>query len=211
MSELLGNGTSTGFGPQTVIQTTEGPIPVEWLSTTHHVITRDHGPQPILSIDLLVLRALDGDYLPLIEIAAEAFQSNIPDHPLLLPPHHRILLEGEDIELHFGMDAALCHCADLLDGGRVTRRNIAREMALYGVLLPNHEVINANGLWVETTKIEADSAHVSLDTLNPNIFAKLRLKDGAHQLAHPCLEAWEGRLLARNHASTMPLQLTDVA
>lgn len=211
MSEQLWDGKTTGFGPQTMIDTTEGPVPIEWLSTTHRVVTRDRGPQPILTIEQHVLQSLDGDYLPLVEVAADAFQGVGPDYPLLLPPHHRILLEGSDIELHFGMGAALCHAAHLLDGTRITRRNVTGTASFYSLLLPRHEVVRANGIWVETEEVAQGSAHVSLGALSPDIFAKLQLENGAHRCAHPCLEAWEGRLLARHHANSAPLRLPNVA
>lgn len=211
MTDHVWDGKTTGFGPQTVIETTEGPVPIEWLSTTHRVVTRDHGPQPILAIEHHVLRALDGDYLPLMEVAAGAFAEGAPDHTLVLPPHHRVLLEGSDIELHFGMPVALCHCADLLDGVRVKCRNMTGAVPFYTLLMAGHEVVKANGIWVETMEIEQNSSQVSLEDLTPDIFAKLRLEGGAHRLAHPCLEPWEGRLLARSHARNEPLWVMDVA
>ena len=49
----------TGFGPGTMIMTRDGEIAVEWLDTSHHVLTRDNGFQPILWIGRRTLSQTD--------------------------------------------------------------------------------------------------------------------------------------------------------
>ncbi len=197
MVEQIWDMKTAGLGPGTNIETTEGPVPVDWLSTTHHVVTRDHGPQPVLAVEPHILRPLDGAYVPLVSVAPGTFADGTPDHRLILPPHHRLLLEGPEIALHFGKNAALCHAGHLVDGVSVSRINTGEPATFYSVLTPGHEIIRANGVWVETTLADSGSDLVSLDTLSPAIFAKLRLRNGAHELAHMGLSELEARMLAR--------------
>lgn len=201
MTEQIWDMTTSGFGPETIIETTEGPVPIEWLSTTHKVVTKDHGPQPVLSIDQHILRPLDGAFVPLVVITPDALTHPSPDHPLILPPQHHVLLDGPQVSLHFDMDAALCQCGYLVDGVSVKRMNSGKPVSFYSVLTPAHEVVCANGIWVETLSAAPGCPLVDLETLSPDIFARLVLKNGAHELAYPCLDETEGRLLARSHAA----------
>ena len=211
MTEQLWDMKTSGLGPGTHVETTEGPVPIEWLSTTHRVVTRDNGPQPVLAVDKHILRPLDGAYVPLVTVAPDAIGDGEPDHPLILPPHHRLLLEGPDIALHFGTDAALCHVGHLVDGHAVKRVNAGDAVAFYSVLTPSHEVIRANCVWVESVMADVGCELVSLDTLSPAIFAQLNLQDGAHRPAHTCLADWEGRLLARHRNPARKWAFAQVA
>ncbi len=211
MSEQVWEMNTSGFGPETMIETTEGPVPIEWISTTHQVLTKDHGPQPILSIDQHILRPLDGAFVPLVIVTPDANIKPAPTHPLVLPPSHRIFLDGPDIELHFEMDAALCQCGFLVDGVQVKRMNSGQPVYKRQILTPAHEIINANGLWAETLAAAPGCSLVDLDTLSPDIFARLKLNNGAHELAHPCLDEWEGRLLARGHFTSKSWAIKDAA
>ena len=211
MTEQIWDMTTSGFGPETIIDTTEGPVPIEWLSTTHHVVTKDHGPQPILSIDQHILRPLDGAYVPLVVVTPDIKISPAPTHPLVLPPHHNIFLDGPEIQLLFEIDAALCPCGHLVDGVQVKRMNSGTPVAFYSILTPAHEIISTNGLWAETLAAAPGCALVDIDTLSPDIFARLVLKDGAHELAYPGLNEWEGRLLARGHFTSKTWTLKDAA
>ncbi|WP_298293873.1 Hint domain-containing protein [uncultured Litoreibacter sp.] len=211
MAERIWDMKTTGLGPGTQVDTTEGPVPVEWLSTTHRVLTRDRGPQPVLEVGQHILRPLDGAYVPLVTILPDAFGDDAPNHPLTLPPHHQVLQTTADIALQFGTDAALCRSGHLVDGQNVRCHHSGEAVAFYSVLTPDHDVIRANGIWVETTFATPDSELVRLDTLSPGIFAQLRLHDGGHISAYPCLEEWEGRMLARQRSRRRPWAFAQVA
>ena len=108
---IMSFGYESGLGPGAMIATPEGPIPFEWLSVGDLILTRDNGPQPLLWIgrsaeDARQVFAYAKDHN--LVIAQDTFGPGSPDHPLALSCQHRVLLDGPDVQLHFGEDEVFC-------------------------------------------------------------------------------------------------------
>lgn len=181
------------FGPATMVMTTQGEVPVEWLATGHRVITRDHGAQPILWLGRVRVRGSDLIRAPLLgplEIAKGALGPERPNHPLLLSRAHRVLVEGPLVELNLGTGEALAQIDDLADGDFV--REPARRGLLYTqILLPHHALVQANGIWVESLHLDR-TALVLLDHVLPRrLLMDTVLRVHHSYAARPCLERWE--------------------
>ncbi len=185
MAEQLWDMTTTGFGPETLIETTEGPVPMEWLSRTHHLVTRDNGAQPIRAIEKHILSPMDGAYVPLVVIEQDGMGQTMPDHPLILPPQHQIFLQGPEISLHFGFDQCLCETGFLVGGMGIRPFNSGTPVALHTILTSRPEIIRTNGIWTETKAPVFDD--------------NLTAADKHHLSDYPCLIEWEGRLIARGN------------
>ena len=184
-------GARPGFGPGTLIATTEGELPVEWLTPGDRVITRDHGAQPLrwMGYDRITARQMaDNPDLYPCRIEPDAFGPGAPDHPLLLSPRHRVLLRGSALELHFATSEAF--------GGAKHLAHPAADglyqagLTYFHLLFDAHQIVAANGLWCESLFAEPRTDSTTLATGNP---APARIRHA--ETARPCLTAWEIQLL----------------
>ena len=173
------------FGPGTLISTTEGDLPVEWLASGDKVITRDHGAQPLRWIGYWRLSAQQLAATPALRpvlIEPNSFGPGAPDHPLALSRGQRIFVDGPEVQYYFGVDTALAaaeHMTDV-DAGF----DAAQDFTYFHLLFDAHQVIRANGLWTES--LFADDATLGLCP-PPDI---------CHDTtAHRCLAGWEARML----------------
>ncbi|MEM9584690.1 MAG: Hint domain-containing protein [Pseudomonadota bacterium] len=208
MSEEIWDMTTTGYGPSTVIDTTEGPVPVEWLSRTHRVITRDDGAQPVLSIEKHILHPEGGAYVPLVALDPP---DGTEEYPLILPPSHQVFVDGPEVSLNFGFKAGLCQSGFLVGARGIHRFNSGASVAFYTVLTPAHSVLRANGHWVETFQISNACPRPGAEPLPPQVLNQLTLVNGAHVPPYPCLSAWEGRLVARAQLADKPRRFASAA
>tara|TARA_R100000322_G_scaffold18701_11_gene11904 strand:- start:20649 stop:21332 length:684 start_codon:yes stop_codon:yes gene_type:complete len=183
-----------GFGPGVHLMTPEGEMPVEWLATGDRVITRDHGVQPILWLGRIrVGVVLDADLRP-VEIAEGALGDGCPTHATWLSPAHRVLLSGAMVELHAGVGEALAEIRDLRDGVHVT--GAAGGAAHYThILLPVHDMVQANGLWAETLLLDAATLRAIGRDLPAHLLRQPSLRLGHDRAARLCLRAWEVRAM----------------
>lgn len=180
-----------GFGPGTHLMTTGGELPVEWLATGDRLITRDHGAQPILWIGRAHADpALAQPPVHPVEIAEGALGDGCPTHATWLAPAHRVLLSGAMVQLHAGVDEALAEIGGLRDGRHVARTTPgATQYTL--VLLPMHDMVQANGLWAETLLLDPATRDRLLADIPGHILAMPSLALGHARAARPCLRHWE--------------------
>lgn len=153
------------FHTGTTILTPRGPCPVEELRPGDLVMTRDHGPQPLL----WVTRSLHGPPEPpetwqSILIAPGALGPGIPGRPLRLSPQHRVMI----------VDPATG--AEVLVAARklVERRGIRalrgqRSADYVHLLLERHALLWAEGAAAETMLVAPASRH----RLPPDLSARL--------------------------------------
>jgi len=130
----------------TMIDTPQGPRPIETLAAGDAVLTTDAGPQNIRWIgSKLVSPAVveDFDAFRPIRILKDCFGPGVPGHDLLVSPMHRILLRGVQTVLHFGQEEVLC-AAKLLVNGQTIVRDPAPEVEYFHILFDAHQVIMAN-------------------------------------------------------------------
>lgn len=143
------------FGPGTRILTPDGPIAIEALSVGDLVTTRDHGDQMIRWIGRARVTSAEMEKHPglhPIRIEHASPHSPVPDRPLILSGNHRVLAASAAVELLFATPEVLV-AAKHFSGG--VRPPLPKDVAAYGmpyshILFDRHEVICADGLWVES-------------------------------------------------------------
>lgn len=144
--------TLHGFGPGTLIDTTSGAVPIEWLSSTDALVTRRgamSGQHEVCRVEAT---------MPLVAIDPGAFGAPNDQHPLLTTHKQALLVEDHNVAFHFGFDRALVRFEDMLDHPGVSVPTAASEH-LFVLVTQRPTVIRANGLWVESTPAEAGATH----------------------------------------------------
>lgn len=186
------------FGPGTMILTEHGEIPVEWLETSDKVLTRDHGYQPIVWIGRTKLGA--GYFAQYPEerplcIPAGSYGPQSPSHDLHVTGDHRLLFVSPEAGMHYFSNEVLLPAKALADQGRAFQFTPDRPYTLTHIACAQHEVIQAQGTWVETMfagpetlrRLSAQDAMRLKQALGPG---------GLDQVtARPCLTRAEAQLL----------------
>ena len=153
------------FTPGTQILTPDGIKRIEELREGDHVQTKDNGSQPI---EWMGQRRMSGarlfamPKLRPIRIRAGVFGLDEPDEDLLVSPEHRMLLKGRVAMDLFNTPEVLVAARDLIDNDRVSVDLTVREITYVHLLLPQHEILFANG-------VESESFHpanAALSTLD---------------------------------------------
>ncbi len=150
------------FTPGTLIDTPQGARPVEELREGDRVSTRDNGPQEILWIGsrrMTGARLYVMPQLRPIRFRAGALGIARPDRELLVSPEHRILMRGPAARALFNTPEVLVPARALVDGGTVQVDRVLREVTYVHLLLPQHQIIRANG-------IDTESFHPASATLS---------------------------------------------
>lgn len=193
-----------GFGPGTQVMTDLGEIPVEWLASGDRVLTRDHGPQPVLWIGHARItrdEMLQAPALAPHEIAAGALGWGRPGDAALFAPRTRLLLAGWEVALHFGEDEALARISDMTDGAVVPCRTRAEDTRFTWLLLPMHELVQVNGIWAETILLDTASRAALAGRLPEGLGDRAEVAAGHAQAARLCLQ---GREVAALRGRTGP-------
>lgn len=128
------------FVAGTMIDTPDGPRPVEELGVGDFVLTLDHGPQAIRWTGRRVVKG-QGNFAP-IRFAPHALGNKVE---LLVSPQHRILIGGWRAELLFGEDEVLVAAKHLVNGDLIHALPM-REVSYHHLLFDEHEVIFSNGI-----------------------------------------------------------------
>jgi hypothetical protein len=132
------------FASGTVIETAAGPRPVDQLALGDRVLTRDHGPQPVLWVARAEVPG-QGRGAPVW------FERDILGNvtPLELSQQHRILLSGPEVAARHGVPEVLAPAVSFVNGATI--RLAPRPRITYvHLLLPRHEVLSAQGMPVES-------------------------------------------------------------
>jgi T5SS/PEP-CTERM-associated repeat protein len=144
---IVGGGTVQAvaavacFAEGTRIETVDGPVAVEALSIGDWVMTADGREEPIVRI---VRGPLDCDRHPRpqtvwpVRIRAGAFGRNVPEHDLYLSPDHAVFVNGVLVPARF-----------LVNGSGIAQVAVPN-IVYFHVELPEHEVVLAEGLEVES-------------------------------------------------------------
>lgn len=169
-------GPSSGgvicFTPGTMIDTPEGPRPVESLREGDRVSTKDNGAQDVLWIGsrrMTGARLFAMPTLRPIRIRAGALGIDRPDQELLVSPEHRMLIRGAAANALFNTPEVLVAARDLINGSSVAVDTALRQVTYVHLLLPQHQVLWANG-------VESESFHpanAALSTLADEDRARL--------------------------------------
>lgn len=154
----------TGFGPGTLIETTEGPVPVEWLALDHQLITRS-GLEPMGALRRISVGRCAG-HLVSLDPATLDGDCDYDEFPLLVSARQRLLLRGDDIGLHFGHEAVLAEAGHLLPHPGVSDGAAETDTPIFELSLRPGAVVRANGIWIEATHAEAQGGTAAYPCLN---------------------------------------------
>lgn len=152
------------FTPGTMILTPDGLRDVASLMEGDLVQTQDNGAAEILWLGMrhmtgARLKALP-DLAP-VRLRAGALERGVPDAGLLVSADHRMILRGPKSRVLFGEDEVLAAARDLIDDISITREYGCSSVTYIHMLLPQHEIVFANG--VATESFHPSSAE--MDTL----------------------------------------------
>lgn len=141
------------FALGTLIDTPNGPVPVERLAPDDPVLTLDRGAKPIRWSESAHLSSDDlaqNQHLCPIEIAPGALGPNRPSRVLRVSPQHRMLMDGPLVELLFGVPEALVAARHLVGLPGVRAVQPRDGITYVHVLLDQHEVLFAEGAPAES-------------------------------------------------------------
>ncbi len=153
------------FTPGTRIETPEGPRLVEELREGDRIQTKDNGAQPIEWVGsrrMTGARLFAMPRLRPVRIRAGALGVERPDQELLVSPEHRMMVKGDVAQSLFNLPEVLVSARDLINNSTISVDLAVREVTYIHLLLPQHQVLWANG--VETESFHP--ANTSLDMLD---------------------------------------------
>ena len=159
-------GPETGgvicFTPGTRIETPDGPRLVEELREGDYVQSKDSGAQEIQWIGsrrMSGARLFAMPKLRPVRIRAGALGVERPDQELLVSPEHRMVVKGDVAMALFNTPEVLVTAKDLINNGSINVDMAVREVTYIHILLPQHQILWANG--VETESFHPASAALS--------------------------------------------------
>jgi hypothetical protein len=138
------------FTAGTILATRDGEKRIEDLRPGDHVITRDSGFMPVQAIShqsyTPAEQRLNRDFRPIV-IPALTFENTRDLH---LSPAHRIMLNDGHAELMFGSPEVLVAAKTALEYSVVHQQPAEFDVVYYHILLPRHELMLVEGIWVES-------------------------------------------------------------
>lgn len=139
------------FSTGTYLTTLKGEVPVEGLMPGDRLVTRDNGLQTVRRI---TRRNFDYGQLALVPhlqpvlVTAGALDKGLPERDMLLSPNTRLLVTGDRLPFGPRVREALVPVKNLIDH-RTIRPCAVLGVGYVHVELARHEVVLANGAWVE--------------------------------------------------------------
>ncbi len=197
-SDLTFDNTNVAcFTRGTLIESVDGPVPVEKLRKGMRLKTLDNGNRLVRAV---LRREVDarGDLAP-IHICAGAL-GNTRD--LLVSPAHRMLISDWRGQMLFGADEVLVSAANLVRGDLVYRAPRPR-ITYYHILMDSHEIIFAEGAATESFHLTREAAeaveygHSEEDAVAAEIARMFpELLACASKCARPAVKGYEARAFA---------------
>lgn len=139
------------FASGTLIETTDGPQPIENLRRGSRVMTLDHGPQTVIwaGSRRLTFDTTNESQKPVL-LKRDALGSGCPQLDLAVSPQHRIFIPASASSIS-DQDAGLLASAKFFIENQSVRIMRGKRSVTYHTLMTaRHEIIYANGLGVET-------------------------------------------------------------
>ena len=197
-SELTFDNTNVAcFTRGTLIESVDGPVPVEALRKGMRLKTLDNGNRLVRAV---LRRQVDASgALAPIHISAGAL-GNTRD--LLVSPAHRMLISDWRGQMLFGADEVLVSAANLVRGDLIYRAPRPR-ITYYHILMDSHEIIFAEGAATESfhlTREAADSVEYGCSEQDmvaaeiAQVFPELLAC--ASKCARPSVKGYEARAFA---------------
>ena len=141
------------FTPGTMILTPDGPCDVAALREGDRVQTADNGQSEILWLGRRKVTGARLQVMPHlrpVRLRAGALDKDVPDAGLLVSPDHRIVLRGPKARALFNAEEILVTARDLVDDSKILYEQALRSVTYIHMLLPQHEVVFANGVATES-------------------------------------------------------------
>lgn len=170
--ESLGAG-DTGvvcFVSGTLIDTPDGPRPVEALSPGDLVWTHDNGPQPLRWVGACAVAGL-GRFAPIRFDTGTIGNTR----PLWVSPQHRVLVRGRLPELYFGAYEVLVAAIHLVNGTTI-RQMPQRQVRYHHIMCDRHQILRSDGALTESfypgdqaMAMVSDDARAELFALFPEL------------------------------------------
>ncbi len=144
----------SAFARGTLIKTTDGPVAIEDLLPGMQLITREHGPMPLLWIGSMTCMpkrdTVGGTDTRLTRVMADGVDMVHNSGDLIAGPGARLLVRPSDMHDIVGADHVLTHARDLVDGVHIIDITPQRPVTLYHLCLHRHATITAAGIEAET-------------------------------------------------------------
>ncbi|PIE12267.1 MAG: hemolysin-type calcium-binding protein [Rhodobacterales bacterium] len=141
------------FTPGTRIDTPDGPRLIQDLREGDKVWTKDNGAQEVLWIGarrMTGARLFAMPRLRPVRIRPGALGIERPDEELIVSPEHRMLVAGRVARDLFNTDEVLVQAKDLINGRNIVSDSQLREVTYIHLLLPEHQIVRANGVETES-------------------------------------------------------------
>ncbi len=193
------------FGPDTLIDTPNGPKPIANICVGDEVWTLDRGVQPVIwagQRSVSRMQALANRRLRPTSYAGDLEGTGQPTHPLTLSQNHRLLIADPMAEYITGQAEVF------VKAGWVSRSLMPKaSISWHHILLPQHEVIRANGIWVES--LFAGGALDAIATQGQINAIEAALDGRGHlRTARPCVRRYEAQVLLSHLRKTKPFDLS---
>lgn len=136
-----------------LVDTPDGPRPVEALRVGEMVLTLDHGPRPIRWIGRRQLGARSlaaNPRLRPIRIRAGALAPGLPARDLRVSAQHRMLLRSRIAGRMYAADEVLVAAVHLTDIPGIDWDDAARAVEYFHLMFDRHEIIFAEGAPTES-------------------------------------------------------------
>ncbi|MFQ6549490.1 Hint domain-containing protein [Aestuariibius sp. 2305UL40-4] len=138
--------------PGTRMSVDHGEVAVEYLRPGDLLRTKDNGLKEIRWIGERTIETGEltaAPHLYPISIAAGALGLDGPDQQIIVSPGQAVLYASPQVELVLGTNEALVRSEDLLGVPGVDRYEVAA-VTYFFLMFDAHEIIRANGLWMES-------------------------------------------------------------
>ncbi|MBU2981927.1 Hint domain-containing protein [Lentibacter algarum] len=184
------------FTKGTLVDTPDGPVPIEALREGDLINTYETGPQPLIWVGHRRVDA-EGKFAP-IRFEAGAIDN---ESSLEVSPEHRMLVRGGDVQLLFGENEVLMPAKALVNGRDVTQRS-GGEVTYFHLLFEDHQVVFTHGALSESLLLsEASSAGFSCAASREALSILGEQVPKPMQASRLCLKKHESALIAALRAA----------
>lgn len=188
------------FVAGTLLQTPNGPVPIEHLHVGQRVSTSD-GPKPILWVggSKVKLSGSKTRHLRPVRFSAGSLGHDRPYRDILLSQQHRVYCESALNELLFGVSGVLVAAKHMVNGSTIIIEEGMDEVEYFHLLLDSHYIVKANGLSAETLLLSewaASGSALKAKAEFLEIFSKYAHSDAGFEnnSAYPILKKFEAKL-----------------
>ena len=160
-----------GFGPGTMVLTRDGEVPVEWLDSSHELLTRDNGFQPLVGIRRTRATRSQLNALPSLcmrRICAGSIEPGLPRHDVYVSPSQLVLIRSVQAQLDYWSNEVLVE-ADVI-AAETTDPATHDGYVFTQLLMSPHQLIQIEGLWLGSTL--APDAMSEIESVRKSVFGK---------------------------------------